>query len=255
MSPTLGDTHHDAVRFPPAEPSDRHVRVGPVNMICPCLLTPVRTPRKATNASRAFSALALGHGWPGEQVPSSSLAAIPAKRSRGPSSHQIGPSPSQTWEGVHLKVSPREMTGTSAFAPRGPITKTANPKIAWGMRNFVMAESFMFLVYHEFRILFAAPDTAKRKVQTRVLQVQRMSGMTGRDAASEVIDERQQWAVHVGQIETVQQDCGDAANGSNEPKVFDAANCTDGCTGRIAVLRCKCETWLHGLRKQTFSST
>ena len=195
MSPTLGDTHHDAVRFPPAEPSDRHVRVGPVNMICPCLLTPVRTPRKATNASRAFSALALGHGWPGEQVPSSSLAAIPAKRSRGPSSHQIGPSPSQTWEGVHLKVSPREMTGTSAFAPRGPITKTANPKIAWGMRNFVMAESFMFLVYHEFRILFAASDTAKRKVQTRVLQVQRMSGMTGRNAASEVIDERQQWAV------------------------------------------------------------
>ena len=195
MSPTLGDTHHDAVRFPPAEPSDRHVRVGPVNMICPCLLTPVQTPRKATNASRAFSALALGHGWPGEQVPSSSLAAIPAKRSRGPSSHQIGPSPSQTWEGVHLKVSPREMTGTSAFAPRGPITKTANPKIAWGMRNFVMAESFMFLVYHEFRILFAASDTAKRKVQTRVLQVQRMSGMTGRDAASEVIDERQQWAV------------------------------------------------------------
>ena len=194
MSPTLGDTHHDAVRFPPAEPSDRHVRVGPVNMICPCLLTPVRTPRKATNASRAFSALALGHGWPGEQVPSSSLAAIPAKRSRGPSSHQIGPSPSQTWEGVHLKVSPREMTGTSAFAQRGPITKTANPKIAWGMRNFVMAESFMFLVYHEFRILFAAPDTAKRKVQTRVLLVQRMSGMTGRDAASEVIDERQQWA-------------------------------------------------------------
>ena len=187
MSPTLGDTHHDAVRFPPAEPSDRHVRVGPVNMICPCLLTPVQTPRKATNASRAFSALALGHGWPGEQVPSSSLAAIPAKRSRGPSSHQIGPSPSQTWEGVHLKVSPREMTGTSAFAPRGPITKTANLKIAWGMRNFVMAESFMFLVYHEFRILFAASDTAKRKVQTRVLQVQRMSGMTGRDAASEVI--------------------------------------------------------------------
>ena len=195
MSPTLGDTHHDAVRFPPAEPSDRHVRVGPVNMICPCLLTPVQTPRKATNASRAFSALALGHGWPGEQVPSISLAAIPAKRSRGPSSHQIGPSPSQTWEGVHLKVSPREMTGTSAFAPRGPITKTANPKIAWGMRNFVMAESFMFLVYHEFRILFAASDTAKRKVQTRVLQVQRMSGMTGRNAASEVIDERQQWAV------------------------------------------------------------
>ena len=194
MSPTLGDTHHDAVRFPPAEPSDRHVRVGPVNMICPCLLTPVQTPRKATNASRAFSALALGHGWPGEQVPSSSLAAIPAKRSRGPSSHQIGPSPSQTWEGVHLKVSPREMTGTSAFAPRGPITKTANLKIAWGMRNFVMAESFMFLVYHEFRILFAASDTAKRKVQTRVLQVQRMSGMTGRDAASEVIDERQDWA-------------------------------------------------------------
>ncbi len=197
MSPTLGDTHHDAVRFPPAEPSDRHVRVGPVNMICPCLLTPVRTPRKATNASRAFSALALGHGWPGEQVPSSSLAAIPAKRSRGPSSHQIGPSPSQTWEGVHLKVSPREMTGTSAFAPRGPITKTANPKIAWGMLNFMMAESFMFLVYHEFRILFAASDTAKRKVQTRVLQVQRMSGMTGRNAASEVIDERQQRAVRV----------------------------------------------------------
>ncbi len=167
MSPTLGETHHEAVRFPPAEPSDRHLRVGPFNMICPCLLTPVRTPRKAASASRASSALALGHGWPGEQVPSSSLAAMPAKRSRGPSSHQIGPSPSHTWEGVHSKVIPREMTGTSAFAPRGPITRTANPKIAWGIRALVMAVSFICLVCYGFSTLFASSDAAKRRMASK----------------------------------------------------------------------------------------
>lgn len=167
MSPTLGDTHHEAVRFPPAEPSDQHVSFGPVNMICPWLLTPVRTPRKATSASRAFSALALGHGWPGEQVPSSSLAAIPARRSRGPSSHHIGPSPSQTWEGVHSKVWPREMTGTSAFALRGPITRRASPKIAWGIRTLLMAESFKCLACYDFSTIFVALNVAKRRMEQK----------------------------------------------------------------------------------------
>lgn len=167
MSPTLGDTHHEAVRFPPAGPSDRHVRVGPVNMICPCLLTPVRTPRKAAKALRALSALALGHGWPSEQVPSSSLAAIPARRNRGPSSHHIGPSPSQTWEGVHSKVCPGEMTGTSAFASGEHITRKASPKIAWGIRALAMDEFFICLAFCDFSALFAASGAAKLRVVSK----------------------------------------------------------------------------------------
>ena len=56
-----------------------------------------------------------------------------------------------------------------------------------------------------------------------------MAASAGRTAASRGGGEWQLRAVHVGQIETVQQDCGDAANGSNEPKITDAALCTDDC--------------------------
>jgi len=68
-------------------------------------------PSKFTNASRETMGLLSGHGWPGEQDPSSSRAAIPDSRSLGPSAHQTGPSPSQTWVGVQVKVCP---AGTAA---------------------------------------------------------------------------------------------------------------------------------------------
>jgi len=149
MSPVLGERHQEAVRFPPAEPSDRHLSVGPVTMIWPCLLTPVGVPSNATKAARASSALACGHGCPGEQVPSISRAAMPASRSRGPSSHQIGPSPSQTWVGVHSNVWPLGMTGTSALASKGLIARTANPRMTKCNRRYWMAGSFLCLVrYH-----------------------------------------------------------------------------------------------------------
>src|SRR3546814_5396611 len=43
-----------------------------------------------------------------------SRAAMPARRMRGPSAHQTGPSPSQTRVGVHKNVWPAGTTGTSA---------------------------------------------------------------------------------------------------------------------------------------------
>src|SRR3546814_3635709 len=39
---------------------------------------------------------------------------MPARRMRGPSAHQTGPSPSQTRVGVHKNVWPAGTTGTSA---------------------------------------------------------------------------------------------------------------------------------------------
>lgn len=84
MSPALGETHQEATRFPPAEPSDWHMSVGPFTMICLCLLTPARAPSNAPKAARACSALTREHGWPSEQVPSISRAAMPASRSRDP---------------------------------------------------------------------------------------------------------------------------------------------------------------------------
>jgi hypothetical protein len=50
--------------------------------------------------------------------------------------------------------------------------------------------------------------------------------MTGCTAARQSVGEWPVWAVLVGQIETVRQGCGDAANGSNEPVLpvfYDAA--------------------------------
>lgn len=103
--------HHAAVRLPPPEPSDRHRIVGPRTVTWPCGPIPVGSPKSRTRASRASSALALGQGWRALQDPSISRAAIPASRILGPSSHQIGPSPSHTATGVQAKVSP---AGTAA---------------------------------------------------------------------------------------------------------------------------------------------
>jgi hypothetical protein len=106
ISPVRGETHHAAVRSPPPDPSERQVKAGPLTRIWPCRPTPVREPSRFTRASLAASALASGQGWPGEQVPSISRAAIPDSRTRGPSSHQIGPSPSQTCVGLQVNTSP-----------------------------------------------------------------------------------------------------------------------------------------------------
>lgn len=109
-SPPLGDTHHAAVRLPPPEPSETQRIVGPLTVTWPCEPVPVGSPRRRTKASRAWIALASGHGCPRLQLPSSSRAAIPARRTRGPSAHQIGPSPSQTAVGVQWKASPAGTT-------------------------------------------------------------------------------------------------------------------------------------------------
>jgi hypothetical protein len=129
MSPAVGELHHEAVRLPPAEPSDRQSKVGPVIKICPCPLTPNATPNKFTRASLATRPLARGQGCPDAHVLSISRAAIPARRTLGPSAHQIGPSPSQTCVGVHSKVCPLGMTGTSAKACLGDTSKNVKPMI------------------------------------------------------------------------------------------------------------------------------
>lgn len=97
-SPRVGETHQAAVRFPPAEPSEVQVRVGPCTGTCPVpSASPTLVELELTSCTRnalAACAEASGHGWFGLHVPSISRAAIPARRIRGPSSHQIGPSPS-----------------------------------------------------------------------------------------------------------------------------------------------------------------
>jgi hypothetical protein len=50
-----------------------------------------------------------------------------------------------------------------------------------------------------------------------------MSGLAGCTAASAFVDGRQQRAVHVGRGEIVWQDRCDAANGSKEPNMQNAA--------------------------------
>ena len=63
------------------------------------------------------------------QVPSISLAAIPDTRMRGPSSHQIGPSPSQTHVGVNSKLSTEGTIITEA-------TKAKISGINWATLNY-----------------------------------------------------------------------------------------------------------------------
>lgn len=79
-SPLFGDVHHAAVRLPPAFPFDRHIIVGPFTSTWPSRDTPRREPITSTSASRAWIAVAFGHGWLERQEPSASRAAIPAMR-------------------------------------------------------------------------------------------------------------------------------------------------------------------------------
>jgi hypothetical protein len=109
-SPIDGDVHQAAVLDPPAEPSERQVMVADFTMIWPSGSLPRGPPSKRTSRSRASIAPIAGHGWPGRHDPSNSRAATPAIRIFGPSTHQIGPSPSQTATGVHRKVWPFGMT-------------------------------------------------------------------------------------------------------------------------------------------------
>lgn len=113
-SPPMVDLHQAAVRLPLALPSERQRMVGPATYTWPSGLLPVGLPIKRTNASRDALGPVLGHGWCWRQLPSVSLVAIPARRTRGPSAHQIGPSPSQTRMGVQLKVLPLGTTATAA---------------------------------------------------------------------------------------------------------------------------------------------
>lgn len=111
-SPTCGDTHQAAVRLPFAEPSKRHFIAGAATSTCPVEATLREPPSSFASCSRAARPLASGHGCPGLQVSSISRAAIPSSRMRGPSVHQIGPSPSQTRVGVQVKAVPAATMGT-----------------------------------------------------------------------------------------------------------------------------------------------
>ncbi len=116
-SPVAGERHQAAVRDPPADPSDMQMSVGPRTKAWPSDARPRSPPSKATRTALAAGALARGQGWFGLQVPSISRAAMPASRTRGPSAHQIGPSPSQTLIGVQVKLVPFEtVDGPAALA-------------------------------------------------------------------------------------------------------------------------------------------
>lgn len=110
ISPPRGETHQAPVLLPPAEPVERQLIVGPTTRTCPCSPKPVGSPTRLTRASLASIGCASGHGWPALQVPSISRAAIPDSRTRGPSSHHTGPSPSQTATGVQANDCPAGTT-------------------------------------------------------------------------------------------------------------------------------------------------
>ena len=101
ISPDCGEMQNAAVLLPPAPPSDRHDIVGPRTRTWPSRACPVGCPTSRTSASRDTIGSAFGQGCPTLHVPSNSLAAMPDNRMRGPSAHQIGPSPSHTRVGVH----------------------------------------------------------------------------------------------------------------------------------------------------------
>lgn len=127
--------HHAAVLLPFADPSDRHCRTGPLIRMWPVEAVPRRPPSSRTSSSRASSPLACGQGCPDLHVPSISRAAIPASRIRGPSAHQIGPSPSQTCVGVQVKVVPAATT--EAMTSQGILWPIAKP---WALRQDKGAE-------------------------------------------------------------------------------------------------------------------
>ena len=119
-SPDRGDTQKAPVRSRPALPTERQAIGGPFTRIWPWRATPVGCPTRRTRASRASTGLALGQGCSGLQLPSISRVAIPDSRMRGPSAHQIGPSPSQTCVGVQVNVRPAAMTWVSTLITRWP---------------------------------------------------------------------------------------------------------------------------------------
>ena len=102
-----------AVRLPPAGPDDRQCIVPARTWMCPVGSEPRAPPSRWTSASRDWVAEAFGQGWLFRQVPSVSRAAMPPTRTRGPSAHHMGPSPSQTATGVQVKGWP---VGTIAAA-------------------------------------------------------------------------------------------------------------------------------------------
>lgn len=127
ISPDFGETHQAPVRFPPALPVETQRIVGPDTRTWPWRPSPVRVPSSITSASLEAMGSLVGHGWPVEQLPSSSRAAMPESRSLGPSAHQTGPSPSQTWVGVQLKSSP------------------AGTMLAWSVRRRELSNMLAFI--------------------------------------------------------------------------------------------------------------
>lgn len=121
-SPIAGAAHQAPVRSPFALPVDRHWSFGPATRICPVPVRPFAPPSSRTSVSRATMPLARGQGCPLRHEPSISRAAIPASRIRGPSRHQIGPSPSQTLKGVQMNDWP---LGTTATASRNTASISA----------------------------------------------------------------------------------------------------------------------------------
>ena len=85
---------------------------------------PFAPPSSRTSVSRATMPLARGQGCPLRHEPSISRAAIPASRIRGPSRHQIGPSPSHTLTGVQANDCP---LGTTATASRNVASISTQP--------------------------------------------------------------------------------------------------------------------------------
>lgn len=85
----------------------------------PSAVEPRAPPSNRTTRSRASVPLTGGHGWPDRQLPSISRAATPAMRIFGPSTHHIGPSPSQTAVGVQRNVRPAGMTGVEEGTSAG----------------------------------------------------------------------------------------------------------------------------------------
>lgn len=103
-----------AVRSPFPFPLLRQLNAGALTWMCPVGRCPCEPPSSATSLSRASIPFVSGQGCPSRQVSSISRVAIPASRIRGPSAHQIGPSPSQTRVGVHSNTSPSGMTVAAA---------------------------------------------------------------------------------------------------------------------------------------------
>ena len=73
----------------------------------------------------------------------------------------------------------------------------------------------------------AGSSALREFIRFPVLGLRRMSFMAGRTAASQSYAEGRLWAVHVGRGEIVWQDRCDAANGSKEPLLTDAADHTN----------------------------